>query len=143
MAMISISVAMKRAGLSRTRIKQHISKGTLKAQKNNRGHWTIDEDHLQAWLDARDATDSPDDSLSPDAKLVETIVAAKDETIANLRGEVKFLRTQLEHAQRPMLVRLTDLFRRPVAEPTADAPNIGDMHVPQSQPQTAAPSDLK
>ena len=143
MAMISIADAMKRAGLSRTRIKQHISKGTLKAQKNNRGHWTLDEDHLMAWLDAREPSDSPASNLSHDAKLVETIVAAKDETIANLRGEVKFLRTQLEHAQRPMISRLTDLFRRPVAEPTAADPNIGDMQIPQSLPLSAVQSDLK
>jgi len=56
--MLSPQKASEIAGVSRKTIMNHISGQTLGARRNNKGHWVIDPEDLEQWMENRRETAS-------------------------------------------------------------------------------------
>lgn len=95
--MVSPQQAADRAGVSRRTIMVAIEGKNLKAQRNNRNHWQIDPDDLDAWIERRGgkvAAVSPEVSGTPTeptvevTRLTEQLRAAEDR-IADLEARLE------------------------------------------------------
>jgi len=98
--MLTPAKAAKKAGVSRGTIMNALKNRDLKATRNNRNHWQIQDEDLSKWMAGRGdiITDMP--VSEPDTELSGQIQVLQ----AELRGRdalIEQLRSDLDHARLP------------------------------------------
>lgn len=130
--MLSPKKAADRVGVSRQTIMNAIGSKKLKAKRNNRSHWIIDPQDLEAWSEAREPvgatlgtainTDTGTANLqheSIEIARLEERLRASEEKVSDLtrhleRRDVDYREAMelLREAQRPLWSKLRDAFKR-------------------------------
>lgn len=85
---LSPAAAAKRSGVSRSVISRALKDGSLRGTRKNNGHWSIDEDHLDAWLGR--VTHRADEKPAQAAHHPDDIarIAELETVVENLRAEL-------------------------------------------------------
>ena len=106
MAKLSPQNAADRAGVSRRTVMVAIEKLDLKASRDNRNHWKIQEDDLAQWISDRDTRGStPTDTSTDTATDTSTMVARLEE-------QLKASEERLMYEREASEARLGDLRER-------------------------------
>jgi len=89
---ISPAQAARRSGLSRWTIVRSIQESKIKAFRDNRNHWQIDENSLDDWCNSRSAhsTLAQGNAQSDNSSIIR---------VAELEVETRMLRSQLEETK--------------------------------------------
>lgn len=95
--MVSPQQAADRAGVSRRTIMVAIEGKSLKAHRNNRNHWQIAPEDLEAWIDGRGGKPAPAPPEVSDTRTEPTVeVARLTEQLKSAEDRIADLEARLE-----------------------------------------------
>lgn len=113
------------AGVSRRTIMVAIETKAMKASRNNRNHWQISDEDLQAWMASRSpqVKPTPSDTSTDTTTEADLIVALMEEQLKSAQAEAagyreEIARLQGEHAAR--MAETTAEFKERLAQRDGD-----------------------